>query len=81
MARDDRSMFGPEDLPVLLFTARRYEREVISRAPVSGVVLKLTDIGEITVAEAVEKYWEILQQGASVDAVALVAMINNVMLD
>jgi hypothetical protein len=74
-------MFRPEDLPVLLFTARRYEREVISRAPVSGVVLKLTDISEFTLDEAVEKYWQILLQSASIDAVALVATINNLVLD
>ena len=74
-------MFRPEDLPVALFTARRYEREVVSRAPVSGIVLKLTDVSELTFEQAVESYWQLLNRNACVDAIALVAMTNNLVLD
>ncbi|HEX4913037.1 MAG TPA: hypothetical protein VFV51_03720 [Vicinamibacterales bacterium] len=74
-------MFGPEDLPVALFTARRYEREVVSGAPVSGIVLKLTDVSELTFEQAVENYWQFLNRNACVDAIALVAMTNNLVLD
>ena len=74
-------MFGPGDLPVLLFTARRYEREVISRAPVSGIVLKLTDVTELTLEQAIENYWQLLNLNASLDAITLVATTNNLVLD
>lgn len=60
-------MYGPGDLPVLLFTARRYQREVLSKAPASGVVLKLTDVTGLTLEQAVGNYWQILHQNASVD--------------
>jgi hypothetical protein len=74
-------MYGPGDLPVLLFTARKYEREVISKAPASGVVLKLTDVTDLTLEQAVENYWQLLNQNASVDVIALVATTNNLVLD
>jgi len=74
-------MFEAGDLPVLLFTAREYEREVVSRAPVSGIVLKLTDVTGATLVQAIESYWQILNRNASIEALALVATTNNLVLD
>lgn len=66
---------------MLLFTAREYEREVVSRAPVSGIVLKLTDATGLTLREAIENYWQALNRSASIDAIFLVATTNNLVLD
>jgi hypothetical protein len=74
-------VYTPGDLPVLLFTARQYEREVISRAAVSGVAVKLTDVTELTFDEAIEKYWTLLNQNTSVATIVLVATVNNLVLD
>jgi hypothetical protein len=74
-------MFGPDDLPIPLFTARHYERQVISKAPVSGVVLKLTDVTDLTLEDAVGNFWQLLNQNASLETIALVATTNNLVLD
>jgi hypothetical protein len=74
-------MYAPGDLPVALYTARRYEREVVSRAPVSGVVLKLTDVSDLSLEQAIEKYWILLNENASVAVITLVATTNNLVLD
>lgn len=74
-------MFGPNDLPIPLFTARHYERQLISKAPVSGVVLKLTDVTDLTLEDAVENFWQLLNQNASLKTIALVATTNNLVLD
>ncbi|HEV7241142.1 MAG TPA: hypothetical protein VGQ36_18050 [Thermoanaerobaculia bacterium] len=54
---------------------------MISKAPVSGVVLKLTDVTDLALEQAIENYWQLLNQNASIDAIALVATTNNLVLD
>ncbi|HKR66066.1 MAG TPA: hypothetical protein VJZ00_20205 [Thermoanaerobaculia bacterium] len=43
--------------------------------------MKLTDVTEITLEQAVENYWQYLNQNASLDVIALVATTNNLVLD
>lgn len=74
-------MYTPEDLRVFLYTARRYERQVISRAPISGVVVKLTDATDLEFEQAIDNYWALLKQNSSVDTIMLVAAVNDQLLD
>ena len=57
-----------------------YQRRVLSKAPVSGIVLKLSDVGELDFAIAPESYRNLLRKEASIDTLTLISAVNNLLL-
>ena len=57
-----------------------YQRQVLSKAPVSGIVLKLSDIGKLAFDDAPDVYWNLLREQANVESLTLVSALNNLLL-
>lgn len=58
-----------------------YRREIVSKAPVFGIVLKLTDAGELQPQDVPDRYWRLLASTDRVDTLCRLAVANNLLLE
>lgn len=58
-----------------------YRREIISRAPVFGIVFKLTDTGTLKAEDVAETYWRILSSAQRLDTLRRLCVANNLVLE
>lgn len=57
-----------------------YQRQVLSKAPVSGIVLKLSDVGKLAFDDAPEVYWNLVRAQATTQNLTVVSALNNLLL-
>jgi hypothetical protein len=58
-----------------------YQRVTISKAPTFGIVLKLTDVGELRPEDVPATYWRLLTANDRIDALRRIAAANNLLLE